>query len=96
MTWRCIECKLDVDSPAARCTECQEKLDEDKRRAALTEAERRYEDLHGSEALRRQQQAARDYLPCWGEHKDDGHHEACSKKPVDDLPAVIPGQETLA
>lgn len=68
---------------------------EQNRRDQLTEAERRYEDLHGPEALRRQQQAARDHLPCCGEHKADGHHEACSKRPVDELPQQVEGQEML-
>jgi hypothetical protein len=33
--------------------------------------------LHGVEALERQRQLAAEHWPCCGEHRADGHHEAC-------------------
>lgn len=60
-------------------------------------AERAYESEFGTEALERQKRLAKDYFTCCGRFKDDGHHEACSKRPDEpDLPALIEGQETLA
>ena len=65
------------------------------RRAALTPVQRAYEDTYGREAQERQTELAKDYLPCCGEHKDDGHHEACSERPAVEEVAVHPDQEAL-
>lgn len=56
-----------------------------------------YEAQLGREARERQERLRKDHFPCCGEHKQDGHHRGCSKRPDEpDVPAVIPGQETLA
>lgn len=70
--------------------------DELNRRGKLTEAQRAYEDAFGRDAQERQTALARDHLPCCGQHTSEGHHEACSKRPVVVAPAVHVGQETLA
>lgn len=49
----------------------------------------------GEEARRRQEQLAKDYFVCCGEHKQDGHHEACPKRPPDEPPIVHPDQGAL-
>jgi hypothetical protein len=55
-----------------------------------------YEDALGRAARVRQEGLMATRHSCCGEHKDDGHHEACSKRPVEVAAPVIEGQETLA
>lgn len=55
----------------------------------------RYEEELGREARERQERLAKDYLACCGEHKDAGHHEACSRRPAEPDLTVHPGQAAL-
>lgn len=55
----------------------------------------RYRQEFGPETLERQQQAAKDYWPCCGEHRADGHHPECSLYRPDEPPAVHEDQESL-
>lgn len=49
----------------------------------------------GHDALSRQKQERVDRHPCCGERVDSGHHAMCSKRPADEAPAHVDGQETL-
>lgn len=100
---RCFRCKDgETRGSSLLCPECRRQLacaaitlEEEQRRRALTPAQRRYEDAFGREAAERQIAAAAEFLPCCGEHRDDGHHEACSKRPAEPELSVAPGQESL-
>ena len=54
-----------------------------------------YEETVGADARERQERLAREFLPCCGEHRDDGHHQECSKRPADYVAPAIEGQETI-
>lgn len=54
-----------------------------------------YERELGEEARARQQRDRRERLSCCGELVVEGHHFACPKRPDDEPPAHVEGQETL-
>ena len=54
-----------------------------------------YREHLGDEALDRQRQAAKDYFPCCGEHRDGPHHESCSNYVQVELLPVHEDQERL-
>lgn len=54
-----------------------------------------YGETLGVEALERQRRERGERHPCCGELVAVGHHLACSKRPVDEVPAHIDGQEAL-
>lgn len=49
----------------------------------------------GAEALERQRGERAERHPCCGERVDEGHHPMCSKRPPDEPPAHVDGQEAL-
>ena len=49
----------------------------------------------GAEALERQRQERVERHPCCGELVSEGHHMMCSKRPLDEPPADVDGQESL-
>lgn len=57
---------------------------------------RMYEEAVGKQARARQEDLSGTRYPCCGEHIEDGHHEACSKRPEDAPVSVHPDQEALA
>lgn len=60
-----------------------------------TRAEEAYAAEFGQEALERQRQERGERHECCGELIDQGHHWMCSKRPDDEPPADIEGQEAL-
>lgn len=54
-----------------------------------------YERALGLAARERQERYALAYHVCCGEHKADGHHQECSKRPADSVPQVHPDQASL-
>jgi len=57
--------------------------------------EERYARELGTDALERQRREGGERHPCCGELVADGHHLACSKRPADEPPAHVDGQEAL-
>lgn len=54
-----------------------------------------YEEALGEDARRRQAAEALARHVCCGELVSEGHHYACSKRPEDEPPAHVDGQESL-
>lgn len=55
----------------------------------------RYARELGEAAFERQKRERGERHPCCGEPVADGHHLACSKRPADEPPAHVEGQEAL-
>lgn len=55
----------------------------------------RYAREVGNDALERQKRERGERHPCCGELVSEGHHGMCSKRPTDEVPAHVDGQEAL-